>query len=446
MNKVFHLIYITLCLSSIHSFSQATFDKPEVGKPMPYFEFANVKNYHKGKVTLDDFKGKWLLLNIWSVGCVGSVKNVTELYDLKRNTLDFEFLLVGANHNQYKVTEKFYDELNSRMSNSIPSAFDTLIWDKWKIDSVPYIYIIDPQGILRYITFNDGLTSEKLNALVNGEKVELFQLEEAYTLFKERHLFNMANENLLTTSMLMKWNGEKFYSGFDIDRFVNFKLEYKKEGWIVIGTPLAALYNFAYWGRRDWMYYDTAFLENIYPTPILEISDASRFQTDFTMREKTGLQQSGYYNYYLKAPIEKMSQDFIMEDLQKSLYESFGYRVSIENRKMPVWELIAKPTAGKHLKTKGGDPVRNDGSNVLGFSLNNHSVSQFLAALTTYQLEMRKLPILNETGIKHNIDISINGLLTDLSDIKRELKKNGLDLIRSTKEMKVLVIRDPLPN
>ena len=49
--------------------------------------------------------------------------------------------------------------------------------------------------------------------------------------------------------------------------------------------------------------------------------------------------------------------------------------------------------------------------------------------------------MLNETGIQGNIDITMDALLTDRNQVIRELRKNGLDLVKGTRVMKVLVIR-----
>src|SRR6186997_2923804 len=38
---------------------------PVVGEAMPEFLLRNVEYYSKSEVTLDDFKGKWLMLDFW---------------------------------------------------------------------------------------------------------------------------------------------------------------------------------------------------------------------------------------------------------------------------------------------------------------------------------------------------------------------------------------------
>ncbi len=49
---------------------------------------------------------------------------------------------------------------------------------------------------------------------------------------------------------------------------------------------------------------------------------------------------------------------------------------------------------------------------------------------------------LDKTGINFNIDLDMNCIWTDFNDIKRELNKNGLDIVRGETEVKVIVIRD----
>ena len=51
-------------------------------------------------------------------------------------------------------------------------------------------------------------------------------------------------------------------------------------------------------------------------------------------------------------------------------------------------------------------------------------------------------PFIDETGITENFDLKLDAVLTDIADIQRGLQKYGLDLEKSEKEMKVIVIRN----
>jgi hypothetical protein len=105
---------------------------------------------------------------------------------------------------------------------------------------------------------------------------------------------------------------------------------------------------------------------------------------------------------------------------------------------MPYWKLVAMEGAGEKLRSKGKREFRGDGYTSVTY--NNEPVSQTIFMLwAKHQLEP---PFIDETGIKFNIDLTIDGFLNDLNDVKKSLQKSGLDLTKGQKEMKVIVIRD----
>lgn len=63
--------------------------------------------------------------------------------------------------------------------------------------------------------------------------------------------------------------------------------------------------------------------------------------------------------------------------------------------------------------------------------------------VTYYLCDSMVMPFVDETGITENVDFSIAADMTDLADIKKQLNKMGLDFVKGTKKMKVIVISDP---
>jgi hypothetical protein len=113
---------------------------------------------------------------------------------------------------------------------------------------------------------------------------------------------------------------------------------------------------------------------------------------------------------------------------------------------MPCWNLIANQRAIDMLKSKGISWTAETGKSFApntGFQLLNQPVMQLINALgLSFQNEP---PFIDNTMISGNIDIEIAALLTDFEDVKKALRKNGLDLVKGKKKMSVIVIRDPKP-
>ena len=75
--------------------------------------------------------------------------------------------------------------------------------------------------------------------------------------------------------------------------------------------------------------------------------------------------------------------------------------------------------------------------------MRNYDLQSFLAAVSEYLGIRERMVFIDETGIKEPIDITIEGDMSDWEGVRKALQSHGLDLLKSSKEMKVLVLRDP---
>lgn len=414
---------------------------PEVGKPMPDFILNDIKNFRTAKASLQDFKGKWLFLDLWSYSCLACVESFPKINELqKRFANDAQFVLVGYNsYKQGKGIEKLYERVSKRLNLKITHAYDSVLVSRWDVTSVPHIYIIDPDGILRFITGGRDMTMEKIQQLIEGKDVTFFP-KGIEKIWPEFGLTSVSNtDKVIYSSTLTQWNGEKQNSGYPIEGYINSP-DMWKDGWRVAMAPLFELYNYAYLGRAFWFYYDTAFYGRIYAFPILEMKDSTFFQYDYKL--DVGKHT---YNYCLKLPDDKISMDNMMGEMQRGLKNTFGYDVFMETRQMPVWRLVALPGTEKNLHTTStGKYYFSGGNAVIGFTVRNSSINNFLRLVTANLPNNDRLPYLDETGFSFNIDFTIDTDMTSFDSVRAVLRENGLDLLKGTKEMKVLVIKDPV--
>ena len=128
-----------------------------------------------------------------------------------------------------------------------------------------------------------------------------------------------------------------------------------------------------------------------------------------------------------------------MEVLQRELHNWFNYEIKLEIRKMPYWKLIASEKAKINLPTKVHKSFYQ-GIPHVGFKAKNYPLKNLIVQL--WANNQGEPPFIDETGIKGNIDISLDCVLTNLDDVKKALGKYGLNLIKGEKDMKVIVIRD----
>jgi thiol-disulfide isomerase/thioredoxin len=411
--------------------------QPEVGKLLPDYTLDNVTHYKRIRASLSDFKGKWLFLDFWGLSCSATIRSFPKVNALQIEFKDkLNWVMVGDNDKRSnKGIQVLYERLARKQSLEMVSAYDSILSYKWGIWTIPTIIIADPDGVIRAMTHE--VNADQIRNLLNGKEVSFSPLSKDLPEFDINK--SISSEHLLYRSVLTQWNGERQRTGFPFDDYVQYYDKYKQEdrekGWQVIKAPLSVLYNYAYLGKRSFEKSDTLY-GKYWLNPILETRDTVLFQSNWS----TG---KGLYNYNLTVPRSKINKGYLMRSVQQELKNIFGFEVSIETRPIPAWKLIVtKPGVAEKLKTKGGEKFFSEGVTTAGYSFKNYSSSYLLVMLQASFLEVHYFPFVDETGITGNIDFSIDADMTNLEDVRKALQKQGLDFVRGTHEMKVLVIRD----
>jgi len=426
-------VFVAPCLGQSKTPGSPDNSRPEVGKPIPEFVFHDVRYCKFSHVTNNTFLGKWLILDFWFSGCVTCIKSMPKTNDLQtRFGEQVQFLLVGVNETRYSYgrgIEVLYEKLRTKQNLQLAIAYDSITKMKWDIWEMPHLIIVDPEGIVRAVTTGLDLNEDKLRALIEGRVTRLAPKGEDLIPFDP---LNVNQNSLFYRSLLTKWQAEKQYTPTVRDNITYAKTP----GMRTSRVPLYALYNLAFIGDWGWMRRDSLYSE-YYPLPVLELEDSTQFTYDFA----TGL---GLYNYDLLIPPSRKTLYNVMENMQADLKHAFGYDVSIEQRWMPVWDLVATDQARLALRTKGGKSYFSDrggSGGAGGFVLINGTIEILMDLVTRYTATNADV-YFNLTGIDYNIDIEMDCLMSDAQQVSQTLRRNGLDLVRSKRLMKVVAIRD----
>jgi peroxiredoxin len=421
---------------------------PQVGKPMPDFTLENI-HYHKTTTAqLKDFRGKWLILDFWSSGCLPCMKSWPKMNRIQEKFKDSLWvMLVGCadrdekkgNWNNMSALISLHDRLREKQKLNLAAAYDQEnLWKRWEVTSVPHIYIIDPNGIVKHITSGTDLTEEKIQQLLNGGTPEFKRKDLTY--WDPNEILRMDSSSILYTSILSKFQKSQQFFLPTVKQSAQPDWYFK--GFFCSGASLKHLYNYAYIGVHH-VELDRSLKADWYPFPVLEVKDSA----DFVYDKNGG--EIGRYNYAIRVPNDKQTAENLMKLIQDDLKKYFGYNVSIEKRKMPVWKLIANPGAVEKLKAKGGEPyTRDEGASggPAGIVFKNwkfRKVSSVIYMLTRNLDDYQYLPYLMDTDIfdKMNVDIELDCDMSNRQQLIRELRKYNLDLIKGEKEYKVIVIR-----
>lgn len=134
------------------------------GNPAPDFELLGLNG---DKVTLNDFKGKYLLLDIWSTTCTPCLREFPILEDLKHDLIGKNIEIIAACLSDEAAWKKALVKYNLkggqyRIENGWKSEFRN---DYIKSSGVPIYILIDPNGIL--IDARAPKPSENLYEVIN---------------------------------------------------------------------------------------------------------------------------------------------------------------------------------------------------------------------------------------------------------------------------------------
>ncbi len=439
------VLWITLAVPT-GSFSQNTKAKKEVlkmDKPCPDFILHEVEDYPKKSVTLRDFRGKWLILDFWTSACMACISSMPRSNRLQMEFKDkVQYLLIAftgelrEGKSDYENIHALYHRIKKKEKLDLPIAFDSVLFKEFKIGACPFQIVIDAGGIIRGITIR--LTADNMEDFLTGRRPALIKPFDSESYEKMTEAYDPL------TPLLIKGNGGAETNYLYRSVFAKFDNTvpnlggsfFNRQGNLAqyTGMSLAILYQAAY---QDTIKPDLEFMEKptgikFWYTPILQMKDTSLFNADANT-------MTGYYNYSQVVPAQRATSEIMQKNMQRDLMNYFGYRVTVETRLMPCWNLIAKTGTGQKLKSNGST-FSMQGNFVDGFSLVNAPISKLVGAL--FVMHQLGPPFVDKTGITWNIDIKMDKGTYYWDDCLEALRKNGLDLVQDSILTKVVVIND----
>ncbi|RNL90102.1 hypothetical protein ED312_06665 [Sinomicrobium pectinilyticum] len=466
MNAIKSVIVMGVVICSLNLNAQDSGEYPEIGKHIPDFVLQDIDYYPNKEINSEELKGKFVILYFWSRFCSGAVKSLSRVNDLHKRFKDrAEIILVGGEPagtaNKYMLPGQepgmdklrdLYERLGKKQNWQAPIAFDPKLFQRFVPGGyVPHAVWIDDKGIVQAITTT--INQEKVQSFLNKE---LFPFKDSsYEAYKEGKEDKDTYDT--QTPLLIDGKGGKPTDFLYRSLLTEYKLKtplvpgipisvddacqdqgYIPKGKLEGAATLESLYKLAYLGYWELLLQKkeniSSYKEN-YNQVLLEMVEDSLF-TSYDYGDRKNM-----FCYSLIVPPERATPKLLMEFMQRDLQNYFGYHAQVEKRKLPYWKITTTDKAKKELRSKGGE-YRYKGDNFTKIGYQNVPIDDYLTELF-YMVRSKELPIINESGIKGNIDINEADVIwSDFDDIKRLLRKQGFIIERAEKEFKVLVISD----
>ena len=418
--------------------------EPVVGQPCPDVLLTKMEFYKKADVNLHELRGKWVVLDFWDKlcsACIGSFPRISGLQQRFGDTV--QFIMVACDDSAH-VNRSIFAAYHGKLGLAMPSAFcgstftDGLI-KQFNVGATPYIVVIDPAGIVKAIT--RMITEKQMNALVEGES-PLFETAIYADRKEKKDAFDYNSKvpfliygnggidsNFEFRSILSRWDR----------RSVAYDRNFSGRRLEALGVGLAELYRMAYMGHlfAGEVNRDTAENSRLWPDPLIETTDSALFVPDYA-------NEMNVFDYSLMVPAKKARKEYMLQLMRNDLKGYFGYYAEFETRSMPYFKLVIIDTArASKLRSKGGDGKLKNVLIYQKFGGRNVSMAKCKDWVEYMSgLDAKPEALVDETGITYNIDITIEGLKGNLPSVNECLKRNGLEIVRGTRQMKVLVVRD----
>ncbi|QRY55564.1 TlpA family protein disulfide reductase [Sphingobacterium siyangense] len=452
------LSILTLALSGQEVHYERNY--PIVGDTIADHTFTDILNFGKQQVKISDFKGKWLILDYWSEGCSGCLKSFPKMNALHEQFKDqLQIIMVGIYREKQIVDEKIYDSerrtkgiykvLADEHSLMLPVAFDSVLNNRHDVGALPHLLIIDPDGVLQAKTVSVNAT--QLKQLLAGKKVD-FELAFSKTEYEEARLFYNEDIPVLTSGDLANGGVDTMFYyrsllapfqkkhttfrnisfNFERERLKNLQDKETKDFRIELrGITRESFYLAAFFGNTYWEAYDT-----------LQQKFSKQIKLELPAGEVNPFMDRERYTYSLTVPKSKASKNYILRFMQSDLERFFGYKAQIKKISMPVvyLKIRNKKLVEKLRNSSGIDSYKNADVVWQGFSETNVTMKSFIVSVSSWAEGVYNLPVYDKTGIKYNMDITINANLLDPKNGVKELERLGFKLVKGRKKLETIVI------
>ena len=385
-----------------------------------------VVNHPEGKevVTLDEYRGKLIILDFWATWCSSCIKGFPKMNDLQ-NAFNEDVKILAATTQELPIVTKFFESSNGEQYNYMNSVVNGgFLKNYFPHTGVPHLVWIDQEGKVINTTLPIDASEKNIQAVLDKKEVSM---RTKIDIDRKRPLF--------LSEKYPDYLDMKYYSIFSkgyvpgIPSGGGTKTNKQGEiyGWQRTNATLSELFRSPFYhlfprlGLRFNSKHVLFEVENPDHFKVVLEEDGSTFETD------------KFYNYEIIVPDSKVDSlfDFMLQDLNR--YSD--YTATIEERLLDTYALI---------RTSNEDKIKSSGEETLWEGTNPIKMKSYpisaLSNILNSHLDL-EFPIIEDTGYKDNIDLQLSKF-TDLFSLREALREYDLDLVPVRRKVKMVIIKD----
>jgi len=386
---------------------------------------------------LSDYKGRLVLLDFWSTGCIGCILGMPQLDTLQNYFGDQIKTIIVCNDNRTQI-ERTFKGYKKKYPQTPVIIGDSILHKMFPHMTVPHHVWIDQYGVVRFITYDHNATIANVKKFLNKEPLHLSLRKQITDYNSKAQLFDEGKG---------RWNNKiKYHTLFatylegvehteqqlDVDtasnsqtlRLINFPYYY-----LFMVAYNGTLAEGPYWLQNRW---------------VLDVKDTVNLMSNVEVDSLVDRwNNNGVASY--EAVIQGSDTRELFKTMRRDLNSYSPYTAWVEKRKIKCYILFddgLKPTT-----YKGKDSVFVCEANG-ATTIKNYTVKNSVWNCLVCQNETSRMPVVDETNYTSKVDLSFSKWLNNLDDskgfqeVQKELKKNGLGIKVAEREIEMLIIKD----
>lgn len=202
MKVLINLLMMLLTYVQVNSQSLLGTGSYTIGDKIPSFSIENILNYKSVKASLSDFRGKLILLDFMTTGCVPCIKVLPFLDSLQKQYGNKVQIILVSPEKRERV-ESF---LKKNKYLSLPFVAEDSNLSKL----FPHLYIshvawINPNGIVSAITHTEYITAKNIETILDGNTVNWPVKRDVSTYDVNQPLLQLNKSNIPEFSLPAKF-------------------------------------------------------------------------------------------------------------------------------------------------------------------------------------------------------------------------------------------------
>ncbi len=395
-----------------------------VGDALPEgIVLANAYNYPGDKISLDNFKGKLLLIDFWSTWCSSCIEGFSKMHELQK-TFDSQIQIILVNTQKSDTQKKvnaLFERRQQRTGTAITLPYvlqDSVLFSFFPHQFIPHYAWINGSGKIVAITSAEEVTEKNIRSVLNEENITLRTKKDLLDFDRQKPLFVDGNGGEAITPIYRSMI-TGYIEGIGGSTGVRQSKNGQLTGYYSYNKPLQFLLAEAF--RHLDLYTTNRIIVEGNNTMLLQIKNGIKEDSE------------NYYCYELVMPPGALDQALTF--MQRDLLKTFNLTISAEKRKVKTLVL----TAVKNISSsyaKGGDSEAAFEVDRVHKFLRNYSVKDMLWLVNS----TFSLPVIDETGITKNIDMDLPVDMTSEEAWLKALEKAGFKATVTERELDMTVV------